>query len=252
MTDSTRNPMRVLFPYVGGKKRLMSKWTLLFPPHGTYVRVFGGSGADILFKPPSTIEVFNDLDSGINNLFRVLRKQEAELVRLVQRTPARSRETYCEALHTLNASDATDLDRAWAFLVVAHQGFRMAHPRLQSQSQYAGLRTNTRCMTEWLKLPETIPLVCDRLHRVQLERLDFRDVILKFDSTDTFFFVDPPYHPATRRENLYAHEMSEQDHAELLALLNQVKAKVFLCGYARPVSQCAASLAAQGIQDQKV
>lgn len=223
--------MRTLFPYVGGKRKWIPNWVPHFPPHTLYVTVFGGSGSDILFKPPSTLEVFNDLDDDINNVFRVLRSNQDELIRLVKHTPARSRQTYHEALELMAADDIEPVQRAWAFLVASHQSLRTKHPRLHRTSGYASLKTAARNIPEWIRLPETIDLVAARFISVQLERLDFREVIAKYDTPSTFFFIDPPYHPSSRASTLYQHEMNEDDHGDLLLLLNGVQAKVWLCGY---------------------
>ena len=122
--------MRTLFPYIGSKRKWMPRWVPQFPPHTLYATVFGGGGTDILFKPRSELEVFNDLDTDINNIFRVLRHDEDELIRLVNRTPAKSRQTFCEAIDILNSQDSEAVQRAWAFLVVAHQSMRMRSPQL--------------------------------------------------------------------------------------------------------------------------
>jgi DNA adenine methylase len=47
-----------------------------FPPHKIYVEPFGGSGAVLFAKPPSIIEVYNDVDNELVNLFMVLRDKE--------------------------------------------------------------------------------------------------------------------------------------------------------------------------------
>jgi DNA adenine methylase len=127
------------------------------------------------------------------------------------------------------------LERAWAFLVVAHQGFRTKHPRLQLPSGYAGLRKPNRCIQQWLELPDTLAAFADRFRTVQLERLDFREVIRRYDAADTMFIIDPPYYPTTRPYRYYKHEMSHDDHVELLEMLITVKGKVWLCGYDHPV-----------------
>ena len=186
---------RTICPYVGAKKRWMPQWTPLFAPHTLYCSVFGGAGSDILFKPPSKVEVFNDLDHDLTNLFRVIREESRALIRLVESTPARSRPTYEEALAVLGSAASGSVDRAWAFLVIANQSYRSRHPRLQTASGYAGLRTHSRCIEQWLDLPNTILSVRDRFIGVQQESLDFRKLIPKYDTPDTLFFVDPPYHP---------------------------------------------------------
>jgi len=44
-----------------------------FPPHRIYVEPFGGGASLLLAKQPAEVEVYNDIDSGLVCLFRVLR-----------------------------------------------------------------------------------------------------------------------------------------------------------------------------------
>jgi len=67
-----RPPLR----WFGGKQRLAGKLLPLIPPHTTYVEVFAGGAALFFAKEVSPLEVINDLDSGIVNLYRVLRDKE--------------------------------------------------------------------------------------------------------------------------------------------------------------------------------
>jgi len=63
----------IFFKYLGGKHFLLKELLKRIPPHDVYVEVFGGS-ADLLFhKPPSKIEVYNDIDGDLVNLFEVVR-----------------------------------------------------------------------------------------------------------------------------------------------------------------------------------
>jgi DNA adenine methylase len=50
---------------------MVSKLLPYIPEHQIYCEVFGG-GASLLFvKKPAEIEIYNDLDSNLVNLFRV-------------------------------------------------------------------------------------------------------------------------------------------------------------------------------------
>jgi DNA adenine methylase len=63
----------IFFRYLGGKHFLLKELLKRIPPHEVYVEVFGGS-ADLLFhKPPSKVEVYNDIDGDLVNLFEVVR-----------------------------------------------------------------------------------------------------------------------------------------------------------------------------------
>ena len=63
---------------------------------------------------------------------------------------------------------------------------------------------------------------------------DFRKILEVYDSPDTFFFLDPPYHKDTRKDGRYRHEMSRQDHRELVGRLLSIKGKAMLSGYKHP------------------
>lgn len=60
-------------------------------------------------------------------------------------------------------------------------------------------------------------------------------MIKTYDTVETLFYCDPPYVLETRKSGKYKHEMSLDDHRELVALLLKVKGKVILSGYRHPV-----------------
>ena len=60
---------RPILRYPGSKWRLMPNIIRMVAPHHHFVVLFGGSGSDILRKPPSPLETFNDLDGGIYRPF---------------------------------------------------------------------------------------------------------------------------------------------------------------------------------------
>lgn len=49
---------------------------------------------------------------------------------------------------------------------------------------------------------------------------------------ETLVYVDPPYHPSTRRRaRVYRYDYTELDHEQLLSLLCRLPAKVMISGY---------------------
>lgn len=78
-------------------------------------------------------------------------------------------------------------------------------------------------------LPPGIELLCTKAE----------DFLLGFDfQGDELVYVDPPYHPSTRRQpRVYRHDYSAIDHERLAKLLATLPCMVILSGYANPVYQ---------------
>jgi len=207
---------------------MAAKILQLFPPHRVYVEPFGG-GASLLFaKEPSPVEVYNDVDSGLVNLFRVLRDPTRfeQFQRLVSLTPY-SREEFCFCRETWEKCDE-DLERAYRWFVVARMSFSGHFGGSWGFAVSASDRGMSTVCSSWLAAIEGLPQVHARLMRVQIEHSDFRRIITTYDTPETLFYCDPPYMPATRKSGGYRHEMAESDHEELVALLLQVKGMVVL------------------------
>ena len=213
------------FKYLGGKYRLAKKLIPLFPEHVCFVDVFGGAGNITLQKPPSKIEVFNDINSDIHNLFKVLRDNLDEFNRLVWHSPY-SRETFNEYLNDLE-TETNKTKRAAMWYCVAYMSFGGMHG---GSWGFSKLRDGARAAKNKI---DRLPEIADRLREVQIENRDFSFILDTYDGKDTFFYLDPPYVPETRRSvGEYANEMTLQDHERLIDMLRNVKGKVMLSGYA--------------------
>jgi DNA adenine methylase len=216
----------------------MPRIVRLLPDHDHYVSLFGGSGADILAKPPSKIETYNDLDEQVTNVFRVvLNGQFAELLRRLADTPARSRSIFDEAREIARSPVTDPVLSAWAVLVASHQSFVHMHPSLMGGSEFAFYVQPRKHFQRWENLPLAINFVRRRFRRVQLEARDWSYLVEKLDAPRTVFFADPPYHPDTMKpgQQIYTCEMSAEQHEAMLDRFLQVRGHVVLCGYANDV-----------------
>ncbi len=217
----------LVFSYAGSKA-IVSRWhATLFPRTARYVAVFGGTAAELMYRPPSGMEVYNDLDCDIHNVFSVLRdrKQCEELKRMLLTTPDGRR----QFLKCKEAMDDPDpICRAWACLVVGNSGI-VKNPLRKRNWWNAKHRL--------YHLPEHIDWWRDRLRKVKLECRPWQVMVDYYDRDDTLFYLDPPYHPDTLKthDNLYRHVMSADEHANLLLRLRRCRAKVLLCGYPHPM-----------------
>lgn len=223
---------RMLYSYPGSKCRLAPKYAPYYPPHRRFVSVFGGTGAEIVFKDPSWLEVFNDKCDFVLSVFRVLQDaaEYQKLVRLVKYTPpSRSLVDECRA-KLKQPEGLSRLEKAYAFLVC--QNLQYGGGVLSST--FSTDRKKTRSL---LSLPRTLAWFRRRFESVLLENRDWRFILKHYDEDDTFFFVDPPYHPGvvkSRPSEYYRHWLTADDHDELLDALQRVKGRVLLCGYNHP------------------
>jgi DNA adenine methylase len=219
--------------YPGSKWKMMPKIIPFIPHHEHYVSVFGGSAADILNKPKSRFETWNDIDGQLYNLFKVLRDGDAEeLKRRLVCTPTACGRTYAEARAVLNVPITDPIKSAWAFLVVSHQSFTLAAPPVQQPANWRYARDHQRT-PKWLLLPDSVDYVRRRFAAVQLFNHDWREMLDRLDTPETLFFVDPPYFPGTLNDfnPLYAHVMTVEDHLEMLDRLNAIEGKAIVCNY---------------------
>ncbi len=115
--------------WYGGKARLASRIVDLLPRHATYVEAFSGAASVLFAKARVTLEVYNDIDSGLVTFFRVLRDQPTELARRLRLTPY-SREEFIGCRDAWqNTHDDVERARRWYvpsvwLLSVAQLGLR--------------------------------------------------------------------------------------------------------------------------------
>lgn len=223
--------IRPLVRWHGGKW-LLAPWIIShFPQHRIYVEPFGGGGSVLLQKPRSYAEVYNDLDRRIVNLFSVMRDEAKarRLIRAVELTPF-AREEF--ELSYIAAPD-DDIECARRLLVTCLMGFGTnAHGR-KSGFRSNSNRSGTTPAHDWRNYPSSLPAVIDRLRGVVVENRPAISVCLSHDSAETLHYLDPPYLPSVRdRGRDYEHELSVEDHVELLGAIKSLRGMVVLSGYA--------------------
>jgi len=229
--------MRSIIRYYGGKGHSWRRIVPHFPPHHTYVEPFGGAANVLLNKPPSPVEVYNDIDSNLVTIFRVLRDHPDELRRALELTPY-SREEYVRCLGPLDGLN--DVEKARRLIVRYRQVFggmgQTARPGQWSYSVTQSAHGMASSVSKWLStIDAVLPAVVERFRRVQIENLPWQEIIRRYDTPETLFYCDPPYMLSTRNSHgEYAYEMTLDEHRELAEVLNNVKGHVVLSGYASP------------------
>lgn len=235
MRGATAAPKRPLVRYHGGKWKL-APWILRhLPQHRVYVEPYGGGGSVLLQKPRSYAEVYNDMDGEIVNLFRVARDNGEALARAAELTPF-ARAEFAQAYDP----DGEPLEQARRTLIRAFMGFGSAG----ASGQMTGFRANsnrrgTTPAHDWMNYPDHLRAVVQRLRGVVIENRDALDVMRHQDGPDTVHYVDPPYVHETRhmreRSQAYRHEMTDDQHRALAAVLASLQGAVVVSGYRCPL-----------------
>jgi DNA adenine methylase len=229
--SEVKNPV---LRYHGGKFRL-APWVMsFFPEHTCYVEPFGGAAGVLLQKSRCYAEVYNDLDRAVVNFFAVLRDPDtrARLIEAIVHTPY-SREEFDIAWTPTD----DPVEEARRLAIRAQMGFGSAGATKGS----TGFRIDTRreygtAQHLWSLYPDSIAIAGERLQGVLIENRPAIEVMTQHDGPTTLHFVDPPYMFGTRvlqanGRGYYKHEMTDDDHAELLDALLELEGFVVLSGY---------------------
>jgi len=196
--------MQSFIGWVGGKKKLSKTLVALIPGHTCYVEPFGGAGWVLFAKEPSKVEVYNDLDSRLVNLFRCVKYHPKEVCREFQFLLG-SREIWNELREQ---PGLTDIQRAGRFFFVLRQSVA------NKAATWGYSRRNRFNAFPLEKLMVDMEVIRHRLERVTIEHRDFGRILPQFDTPETFCYLDPPYYGC---ESCYQVRFSEEDHARLHA-----------------------------------
>jgi DNA adenine methylase len=227
-------PWRSAFNYYGGKYRLVEWITGHFPPHDLYVEPYGGAASVLLGKAPVPHEIYNDLNSDVVNLFRVMRDPPrlAELVRLLEFTPY-SREEFRSAF---GARPADPVEAARLFLIRAEMSIGK-NPTFKAYSGFDVRSSTTKGFMSgprrWANVAGNLGFVARRLASVVIENSPALDIIERYDRPGALFYCDPPYVQSTKAkaDGYRGYEMTDGDHAALAAALKPIKGAAVVSGY---------------------
>ena len=209
-----------------------SKWSLAreiigqFGDHYHYVEPYFGSGAVFFSKPVSPHELINDMNSLVVNFFRVLRDQTDDFLFALEATPW-SRDEYDQS-HIQTGDPLEDARRFVTRIWQAHASDLAKKTGWKSR----GSKQPARGMSvRWQRVPSELAEMAIRLKDAEIENRPAIEVIRRFATRDTLIYADPPYLMETRTQKMYAHEMSVDEHLEMLNILNFHPGPAVISGY---------------------
>lgn len=175
-----------IIPWVGGKRRLAKHLLPLFPEHKCYVEPFCGGAALFFRKDASKVEVINDINGELINLYRVVKNHLEEFVR--QFKWALSSRQLFEWEKATPVDVLTDIQRAARFYYLQNMAFGA-----KIEGQTFGTATTAPVGVNLLRLEENLSAAHLRLARTTIEHLSWLECIEKYDRPHTLFYLDPPY-----------------------------------------------------------
>lgn len=220
-------PIRSPFKWAGGKSRLRKYIIELIPDHSCYVEPFGGAAWVLFGKPPSDVEVLNDIDEELITFFRVVKHKPEELIESFEWELV-SRAEF-ERLANMDPAKLSDVERAHRFyyLIMAGWGGEHKYPRFQISISDGG--HGNRLFGGIKFLEQRIRPAYERLKTVIIENMEWRECVERYDSDKTVLYLDPPY---PNNPINYKHNMKDwKDHAEIADFLKKAKSKWIMSSY---------------------
>ena len=211
--------------YMGCKTDTLDQILKHLPYRNKFVDVFGGSGAVTIARRPSKLDVFNDRHSGVSAFFTAIKTDYSTLYEHIQTMP-HSREMFkwCQDNVEKTIHDITLRGAMWYYIVQTSFAGRGA---------YWG-RVTQAVSPVYRKIGSNLDLffpLSERFSRVQVENMDWRQVLQDYDSEDTVFYLDPPYY----NSNVYQYNMTKDEHREMCHKIKNLKGFVALSGFANDI-----------------
>ena len=213
--------------YMGGKFYLKEKIYSILPNHDVFVEVFGGGANVLLHKPPSKLEVYNDLNKDLANLFYVLSFHYNEFYEKAKFL-VYSREIFNiiknEILNT-KIESIPNIDRAVKVFYLYNTSFSG-----KMNSFGYSIKDNNHAKQFYNKINK-LQSIHKRLKNVIIESLDFEEIINKYDSENTLFFLVPPYFGTESYYSTNDLSFRYEEHVRLLNQIKNIRGKFILTHY---------------------
>lgn len=224
--------MKKPFGRIGSKTYLAKQIISFFPSDYekmNYVEPFCGSAAIYFSKKPSIdrIEVLNDIDKDLvyafENINHIDIKDIPENYKQVYTKYEESNDILTNFYKSLNKSDKP-LDKFIKNIVKYNFTYCcIGHGKAYSSKILVNKRKQG-------SISGKVPLIQkyqERMKDTVFTTIDYQDIISKYDSDNTLFYLDPPYEKSNKNK-LYSTINEEFDFENLLKCIKQIKGKFIL------------------------
>ena len=210
--------MKSFIGWIGGKSHLKNQIIPLIPNDcDRYIEVCGGAGW-VLFgknKVKGQMEVFNDIDGDLINLYRQIKNHCSELQQEIDWL--QSRELFNNYRYEIeNRVKLTDLKRAARYLYLIKCSFGSNRNSFATAPKRVG------------NIIDLLPDYKERLRDVIIENRDFENLIKTYDRPSAVFYIDPPYVDSEGYYNKKYVSFDKNDHLCLNSVLKGIKGRFIL------------------------
>jgi len=197
--------------WTGGKNRLKNTIVSLIPPHKIYVEPFVGGGSIFWKKPLAEKNIISDKNSELINFYRKLRdvncnqlkncklpKNEEEF----EKALSKKKISVCAYLGVNKRSYACQMDKPKFCLSTS----------MKKNPSKAGIEN----------LQKSCQKYKEKLRKTKILNEDYRKVVKRYDSKDTFHYLDPPY------VDTYDYGQEKVNPEDVCKLAKSVKGKIMI------------------------
>ncbi|MHB1440565.1 MAG: DNA adenine methylase [Cuniculiplasma sp.] len=213
------------------KLRLMkypgSKWVSIPDINNTwkesqcqrFVDVFGGS-ASVSLNMGSGQTVYNEIDTDLFNLFLCLRDNFEEFMKNAKRWTSGVK-AFNDYRHHEEPDNLPEVEKMVSDAFRTFYRYNTTFGGM-GETYFTGREKST--YTGIVKSVAHLPAIKERIGNWKIENMDFRELIKKYDSEDTFFYMDPPY----AGKSWYNKNFTSQDFRDLSILRKEMKGKYLI------------------------
>jgi DNA adenine methylase len=208
--------LKPFFSRQGNKFLLRDRIIPFIPPHKRYVELFAGSGAIFFNKDKAEENILNDLDKTTYNNFRLIKSAPTDMSSYSNidiSTVDKVKQFYTKHINAKNTTPVQLILNK----VISSTGFS-GKPVPNVNGIYKTF--------EIKRSVDRLPEYKEKLKGAKILNQDYAKVVDKYDSKDTFFFIDPPYEN-TDKSFKYA-EDEDFDFQRLERTLRSIKGMFFM------------------------
>ena len=226
--DDDEHSLQAMLCYAGGKHRLAKRIVEIIPDHCTYVEPFCGGASIFWRKSLASKNVIADIDPELINFYKVMRDySETNLLKSLDKLWIPDEKLYYKYRDKLRAClernqclPNPDRGIIFGYIIEFSYGCKGAigswgFKKFCRDCDYPMIQDVINHFKEYQA----------KLKRTKIEHGDYKGTMKKYDSSCTFFYLDPPYYQ-TRKVTKFA----KVDPHELADFVRTIRGK-FLLSY---------------------